>query len=124
MRKICINNRDEMVMIPVDNIAYILAEGNYTKICYLEGMQTMLSLGISKVEKIIGDSYCGATSPFLRLGRSLIINQIYLYDINLLKQTLTLSDCRKSTVHLRLPKPLLKKYKDMFSKSNTSKETK
>lgn len=119
MRKLCINNRDEMVMIPIDNIAYILAEGNYTKICYLGGMQTMLSLGISKVETMIGDTFAGSTSPFIRLGRSLIINQIYLYDINLLKQTLTLSDCKKSTVHLKLPKPLLKKYKDLFSNKST-----
>ena len=32
MKKICINNRDEMIILVVDNIAYILADGNYTKI--------------------------------------------------------------------------------------------
>ena len=28
MKRICINNRDELVMLYVDHIAYILADGN------------------------------------------------------------------------------------------------
>ena len=60
----------------------------------------------------------GTTSPFVRLGRSVIINQLFLYNINTLKQTLVLSDCISNTVTLKLPKPLLKKYKDMVSQSN------
>ena len=31
-------------------------------------------------------------SPFVRLGRSLLVNQTYLTHINVLKQRLTLSD--------------------------------
>ena len=56
MRKICINNRDELVMLFVDNIAYIMADGNCTKIKYIGGLQTTLSLGISKVEAMLSDS--------------------------------------------------------------------
>ena len=104
MRKICINNRDEMIMLFVDNIAYIMADGNYTKICYIGGFTTVLSLG--------------TTSPFVRLGRSVIINQMFLYNINTLKQCLVLSDCNKNSLTLKLPKPLLKKYKDMVSQTS------
>lgn len=50
MKKICLNNRDEMIMLFVDNIAYIMADGNYTKICYIGGMTTVLSFGISPFE--------------------------------------------------------------------------
>ena len=53
MKKICLNNRDEMIMLFVDNIAYIMADGNYTKICYIGGMTTVLSFGISKVETLV-----------------------------------------------------------------------
>ena len=49
MKKICINNRDEMVMLFVGNIAYVMADGTYTKICYIGGMNTVLSFGLSKV---------------------------------------------------------------------------
>lgn len=122
MKKICLNNRDEMIMLFVDNIAYIMADGNYTKICYIGGMTTVLSFGISKVETLVSASYAdGEVSPFVRLGRSVIINQWFLYDINVLKQHLVLSDCVKNTITLKLPKPLLKKYKDLVSKSTIKK---
>ena len=122
MKKICLNNRDEMIMLFVDNIAYIMADGNYTKICYIGGMTTVLSFGISKVETLVSASYAdGEVSPFVRLGRSVIINQWFLYDINVLKQHLVLSDCMKNTITLKLPKPLLKKYKELVSKSSIKK---
>ncbi len=122
MKKICLNNRDEMIMLFVDNIAYIMADGNYAKICYIGGMTTVLSFGISKVETLVSASYAdGEVSPFVRLGRSVIINQWFLYDINVLKQHLVLSDCMKNTITLKLPKPLLKKYKDLVSKSTIKK---
>ena len=120
MKKICINNRDEMIILFVDNIAYIMADGNYTKICYIGGLSTVLSLGISKIEAMLSQAYPkGTTSPFIRLGRSVIINQMFLYDINVLKQHLVLSDCLKNSVTLKLPKPLLKKYKDMVNRSSS-----
>ena len=119
MRKICINNRDEMIMLFVDNIAYIMADGKYTKICYIGGFTTVLSLGISKIETMLSRAYPkGTTSPFVRLGRSVIINQMFLYNINTLKQCLVLSDCNKNSLTLKLPKPLLKKYKDMVSQTS------
>lgn len=122
MKKICLNNRDEMIMLFVDNIAYIMADGNYTKICYIGGMTTVLSFGISKVETLVSASYAdGEVCPFVRLGRSVIINQWFLYDINVLKQHLVLSDCIKKTITLKLPKPLLKKYKELVSKSTIKK---
>ena len=122
MKKICLNDRDEMIMLFVDNIAYIMADGNYTKICYIGGMTTVLSFGISKVETLVSASYAdGEVSPFVRLGRSVIINQWFLYDINVLKQHLVLSDCMKNTITLKLPKPLLKKYKELVSKSTIKK---
>ncbi|WP_278910223.1 hypothetical protein [Leyella stercorea] len=120
MKKICINNRDEMIILFVDNIAYIMADGNYTKICYIGGLFTVLSLGISKIEAMLSQAYPkGTTSSFIRLGRSVIINQMFLYDINILKQHLVLSDCLKNSVTLKLPKPLLKKYKDMVNRSSS-----
>lgn len=118
MKKICINNRDEMIMLFVDNIAYILADGNYTKITYITGMQVVLSLGISKVEKIISDSYApSSVCPFVRLGRSVIINQRFLYNINIPKHRLLLTDGEHQCLTLQMPKQILKDYKTLITKS-------
>ena len=101
-----------------------MADGNYTKICYIGGMTTVLSFGLSKVEAMVSAAYAeGTISPFVRLGRSVIINQLFLYDINILKQHLVLSDCMKNSITLKLPKPLLKKYKDLVSRSTIKKES-
>lgn len=123
MKKICINNRDELIMLLVDNIAYILADGNYTKIVYITGMQVTLSLGITKVEKIISDSYPAATiCPFVRLGRSVIINQRYLYNINILKHRLQLTDGEHECLTLQMPKQILKDYKTLITKSTKQQQ--
>lgn len=123
MKKICINNRDELIMLLVDNIAYILADGNYTKIVYITGMQVILSIGITKVEKIISDSYpSSSVCPFVRLGRSVVINQRYLYNINLLKHRLQLTDGEHDCLTLQMPKQILKDYKTLITKTTKQQE--
>ncbi len=110
-------------MLLVDNIAYILADGNYTKIVYITGMQVTLSLGITKVERIISDSYPATTiCPFVRLGRSVIINQKYLYNINLLKHRLQLTDGEHECLTLQMPKQILKDYKTLITKSTKQQQ--
>ena len=107
-----IQNRDELLVLHIDNIAYLLADGNYTKIVYIGGIQVVITMGISKVEEIIRQQIgSDAPSKFVRLGRSLVINQKFLHHINVTKQKLTLFDGNKNTLTLQLPKQLLRTYK-------------
>ena len=81
-----IQNRDELLVLHIDNIAYLLADGNYTKIVYIGGIQVVITMGISKVEEIIRQQIgSDAPSKFVRLGRSLVINQKFLHHINVYK---------------------------------------
>lgn len=117
MKKLCINNRDEMVLISIDDIAYVIADGNYVKLIYITGMKRTLSVGLTKFFKMItnvfdNDSKC----PFVKLGRSIVLNQSYLYEINILKQLLLLSD-NKMTFSIKMPKQLLKSYREMILKT-------
>lgn len=118
MLKLCINSRDELFVLDLDKVAYIQASGNYSRIVYIGGMQMMITLGLSKLEGMIKmivpkDRW----SPFVRLGRSLLVNQTYLTHINVLKQRLTLSDNQEHSYVLDVPKALLKAYKDLIRKS-------
>ena len=118
MLKLCINSRDELFVLDLDKVAYIQASGNYSRIVYIGGMQMMITLGLSKLEgmiKMIGPK--DRRSPFVRLGRSLLVNQTYLTHINVLKQRLTLSDNQEHSYVLDVPKALLKAYKDLIRKS-------
>lgn len=114
----CINSRDELFVLDLDKVAYIQASGNYSRIVYIGGMQMMITLGLSKLEGMIKMIVPkDHRSPFVRLGRSLLVNQTYLTHINVLKQRLTLSDNQEHSYVLDVPKALLKAYKDLIRKS-------
>lgn len=118
MLKLCINSRDELFVLDLDKVAYIQASGNYLRIVYIGGMQMMITLGLSKLEGMIKMIVPkDRRSPFVRLGRSLLVNQTYLTHINVLKQRLTLSDNQEHSYVLDVPKALLKAYKDLIRKS-------
>lgn len=116
MKNICLNSRDDLIIIALDKVAYFQAQGNYTKLCYISGDCSLLMIGLSKTEEVIGKSYeKGTTSPFIRLGRSLIINQKFLAEINLLKQKVRLSDFEGHSFDVAVSKPLLKQYKERIN---------
>ena len=118
MKKLCLTSRDELIIIDLTEVVYMQANGNYTHIVYAEGLKITVSLGISKLESLIpADKNIG---PFVKMGRSLIINQNYLLNINSLKQKVTLIGKGKNVFNLSVPKALLKKYKEQLSQTNNS----
>lgn len=124
MYKLCLNSRDGLLILDLEKIAFFQAQGNYTHLQYIKGEHHLLMLGLSKVEELIRKSLPREKpSPFIRLGRSLIINQTFISEINILKQRLTLTDRGTNSYNLTVPKPLLKEYKerinDFYLKSNT-----
>jgi len=123
MYKLCLNSRDELLIIDLEKIAFFQANGNYTHLNYIGGETHLLTVGLSKVEEYIRITWPKVKpSPFVRLGRSLIINQSFLSEISVLKQRLILSDCESHSYSLNVPKPLLKSYKEnineMYMKRN------
>lgn len=116
MAKMCLNTRDDMLFIDLDKMAFAQANGNYTELTYISGQKQMITIGLSKVEDFIKASYTkGTSSPFVRMGRSLIINQTYLYGINVLRQKLVLSDFNGHVYSISVPKQLLKEYKKVMA---------
>lgn len=116
MYKLCLNSRDELLIIDLEKIAFFQANGNYTHLNYIMGETHLLTVGLSKVEEYIRITWPkDRISPFIRLGRSLIINQSFLSEISVLKQKLVLSDCGQHSYSLSVPKPLLKEYKEKIN---------
>jgi DNA-binding LytR/AlgR family response regulator len=116
MYKLCLNSRDELLIINLENVAYLLANGNYTLLKYIGGEDRLLTIGISKIEDFIRQTWPkDRRTPFIRLGRSLIINQRFLSGISVIKQKIILSDNAGHSYALSVPKPLLKEYKERIS---------
>lgn len=111
-----------MLFIDLDKMAFAQANGNYTELTYISGQKQMITIGLSKVEEFIRASFAkGSPSPFVRMGRSLIINQSYLYGINILRQKLVLSDFKCHTYAISVPKQLLKEYKKVMASQVVAK---
>lgn len=119
MNIICINTRDELNLIDLDLVACINASGNYSNVMYIDGNKIMVSVGLSQFESIIKDAIVKtkAVNTFVRLGRSVIVNNRYLSQINILKQKLTLSDRGTHAYQLTVPKNILKSYKELIRNS-------
>lgn len=112
-----------MLIINLEKIAYFQANGNYTHLKYMDGETHLITLGISKIEELIRMTWPKERlSPFIRLGRSLIINQTFLSEISVLKQKLILSDCGVHSYSLNVPKPLLKDYKERINEFYLNKK--
>lgn len=116
---ICINTRDELNLIDLDLVACINANGNYSNVMYIDGNKTMVAVGLSQFEDIIKDALrrTKTSNTFVRLGRSVIINNRYLRQINILKQKVILADYGTHAYQLTVPKNLLKNYKELIRSS-------
>lgn len=118
MAKICLNSRDELIILDLDRVAYFQANGNYTQLTYLSGQKQLLTLGLSKIEAVIrAATPAGHRSSFLRLGRSLIVNKRFIVTISVPKQKLYLGDYDNHLFGLSVPKPLLKALKEEIASS-------
>ncbi len=118
MAKVYFKTRDTLLAIDLETIAVVRAEGNYTRIYYINQHEILLTLGIGRLEKILHDSK-SKNSHFVRLGRSIIVNHAYFQMIDLQKQMLELSDGGRNSVKISIAKPILKSYKEAIEKSVT-----
>lgn len=123
MAKLYFNTRDELSCIETDAIAVVQANGNYSRIVYITKKEVILTTGISKLEKTL-KTFNGKKNRFIRLGRSFIINHSYLAKVDVLKQTLILSDNDKNEIRVSIPKNILKSYKNAIAKSIKIKSNK
>ncbi len=120
MIQLCLNTRDELMMVDLSKVVYFQANGNYTEFVYISGEKHLVAFGLSKMEEFIRLVWRGnMASPFARLGRSLIINITYVREISLIRQRLVFGDCDGHIYPLKVSKPLLKKFKEVLVSKNT-----
>lgn len=108
--KVCINGRDELLVLNLKLIACFKADDDYTVAYYLSGTTTTIAMGLNKIEVAISCVPKSKSCNFVRIGRSLIINQAYLYQIQILSQKLILFDGDKKLT-ITVSKDALKRYK-------------
>ncbi len=118
MAKLNFDTRDELISLDLDLLAAVQASGSYSRAVYINKREFMLTVNISKVEEAL-NAYRPKGYRFIRLGRSVIINHRMLTRIELTKQILLLSDGDKNDIRVRIPKKILRQYKEAVASKGT-----
>jgi DNA-binding LytR/AlgR family response regulator len=76
----------------------------------------MVSYQLGQIEKMIASQLGRDADIFVRIGKSLIINRLYIYYIDITKQRLILSDLKSISHTVSASKEALKQLKELIEK--------
>ena len=110
------STRDELTRIRLERVMYFEADANYTKVVFSNGVTATLLTSLVHLEKLIAGVLIEKNSIFVRIGKRYIINSAYLFQINVLRQRLVLSDLAAPyTATLSVGKDALRKLKALYT---------
>ena len=115
-----LNSRDELLRIDISKIVYFEADGNYTYIILTNKLRPTIGINLAQTEKLLNERLRERSRIFARIGKRYIINLNYVYQINVLKQRLVLSDYTNFAFQLEVSKEALKKLKEIFLSVKTA----
>ena len=115
-----INSRDELLRIDISKIVYFEANGNYTTIVLANKLKTTANMNLAQTEKALELRLQEKARQFARVGKRFIINLNYVFDINVAKQSLMLTNFSTFAFQMPISKEALKKLKDIYQQVKTN----
>jgi len=116
-RLVYFNSRDSLIRIDISNIIYFEGDGNYTYIVTANKMKSCISINLSHTEEALASQLGMNAKQFMRVGKRFIVNMRYIYQVDVLKQTLILSDALHFVYQLPVSKEALKNVKELIVKA-------
>ena len=110
------NTRDEMIRVKLDKVAYFEADSNYCHVVFINGAKATLLTSLVNIEKLLSERFKENVPLFIRIGKRFIVNKQYIFQINIIRQRLMLSDFMSPMVHeLAISKEALKNLKALYT---------
>lgn len=109
-----INTRDELLRIDCSKIVYMEGDGNYTNIVLINKQKSSVCMNLSDMQRLISESLRERASIFARVGKRFIINLNFVYQINVLRQALTVTDGIHFAFQLGISKEALRQLKTLM----------
>lgn len=107
--------RDELTKVELQKVVFFEADGNYSKVSFINGNSVLVLTNLANIEKLLEEQLAGRVQPFIRIGKRYVINAKYIFNINVLRQRLVLTDCVSPTVYtLSISKEALKNIKSLY----------
>lgn len=115
-----ISTASDLVRIKGKHIVFISSDGNYSTIVMTNNETRLVTMQLGHLEHLISEQLQPSDKTFIRIGKSLIINQDYIYYINIPKQQLILSDGKYAMHSVSASREALKQVKDFIEKEAKS----
>lgn len=110
------NTRDEMIKVKLDKVACFEADSNYCHVAFINGAKATLLTSLVNIEQLLTERFRGEDPMFIRIGKRYIVNRRFIFQINVLRQKLILSDFVSPTVlELSISKEALKSLKQLYT---------
>ena len=107
------NSRDKLIRLDVQKIVYFEGDGNYTYIVTANKQKVCVTLNLLHTEDALASQLGDAAKQFMRIGKRFIVNMNYIYQVDIQKQVLMLSDCEHFLYQMSISKEALKAVKEL-----------
>ena len=119
MERLKISTSVGLFRVPTEDIAYIVASGNYCDIYLFNGDVVTMTFQLHYFAEALDKL---KDKIFLRVGKSLIVNKNFVYAINITSQDLKLMDHRiNKSFKLKASKEALKELKTILEQEGDNK---
>ena len=108
------NSRDTLIRVDIQRIVYFESDGNYTYMVVTNKLRSCLTMNLAHTEQALANQLGAQARRFMRIGKRYIVNMRHIYQIDTLKQTLTLSDGAGFVFQLPVSKEALKQVKALM----------
>ena len=109
-----INTRDEPLRIDCSKIVYMEGDGNYTTIVLVNKLKATVGMNLAEMQRFISDKMQERASFLVRIGKRFIVNVNFIHQINVLRQSLTITDGIHFAFQLGISKEALKQMKTLM----------
>ena len=112
-QRIYFNSRDKLIRLDVEKIVYFEGDGNYTYIVTANKQKVCVTLNLAHTEDALASQLGGNAMQFMRIGKRFIVNMNYIYQVDIQRQLLMLSDCDHFVFQMPVSKEALKAVKEL-----------
>ena len=112
-KRIYFNSRNRLIRLDIDKIVYFEGDGNYTYVVTANKQKICLTLNLSHTEEALASQLGEVAKQFMRIGKRFIVNMNYIYQVDIQKQILVLSDCERFLFQMPVSKEALKVVKNL-----------
>ena len=111
------NSRDKLIRLDIKKIVYFEGDGNYTYIVTANKQKVCITMNLSHTEVALAVQLGDSAKQFLRIGKRFIVNMNYIFQVDIQKQVLMLSDFEHFVYQLPISKEALKSVKELVLKT-------